>query len=114
MPTVRNHNATRTARAGALFVSAVQRSEQPSARQVRQAIAAALRQFGERGCAEQVAREFGEHPDLAGARMRWARQAAATAFGQPRRAPQAAPCDMGATPVPASPSRHPRAGARGR
>ena len=58
------------ARAGALFVSALQPSEEPSARQARQAIAAALGQFGHRGCAEQVAQEFGEHPDLAAARMR--------------------------------------------
>lgn len=50
------------ARAGALFVSASQPSEEPSA--------AALGQFGYRDCAEQVAQEFGEHPDLAAARMR--------------------------------------------
>jgi hypothetical protein len=71
------------ARAGALFVSALQPSEEPSARQVRQAIAAALSQFGYQGCAGQVAQEFGEHPELAAARMRWARRAVAAAFSRP-------------------------------
>jgi hypothetical protein len=49
-------------RADGLFVSALLRCEQPSAGQVRQAIAAAVRAFGERGYAERVAQEFGEHP----------------------------------------------------
>jgi hypothetical protein len=83
MTATRKHLSTSAARADALFVSALQRSEQPSARQVRLAIAVTLRQFGARGCAERVAQEFGDHPDLAATRMRWARQAAAGAFGQP-------------------------------
>ena len=61
------------ARADALFASAVQRSEEPSAAQVRQAIAAAIRAFGAWGCAAQVAQEYGEHPETAAQRMRWAR-----------------------------------------
>ncbi len=81
MPATRNHLSLSAARADALFVSALQRSEEPSALHVRQAIAAAVRQFGDQGCAERVAQEFGEHPELAAARMRWARQAVAEAFG---------------------------------
>lgn len=61
------------ARADALFVSALQRSEEPSATQVRQAIAAAIRKFGARGCAARVAQAFGEYPETAVLRMRWAR-----------------------------------------
>ena len=60
--------------ADALFVSALQRSQAPSAGQVRQAIDAAIRSFGGLGCAERVAQEFGDHPEAAAARMRWARE----------------------------------------
>jgi len=68
-------------RADALFVSALQRSEEPSTRQVRQAVATAIRAFGGRGCAERVAQEFGDHPEVAVVRMRWARRVADEAFG---------------------------------
>ena len=69
------------ARADALFASAVQRSDEPSAVQVKQAIAAATRTFGDLGCAARVAQEYGEHPETAATRMRWARTAVAGAFG---------------------------------
>jgi hypothetical protein len=65
------------ARADALFASALQRSDEPTARQVEQAIATAIRVLGDRGCAARVAEEYGEHPETAAARMRWARAAAA-------------------------------------
>jgi len=67
------HLSISTARADALFVSALQRSEEPSAAQVQQAIAAAIREFGARGCAARVAQAYGEHPETAVPRMRWAR-----------------------------------------
>ena len=67
--------------ADAVFVSALQRCEQPSADQIRKAVAAAVRTFGPRGCAERVAQEFGDHPETAVARMRWARTRAAEVFG---------------------------------
>jgi hypothetical protein len=78
-----NYLSIRAVRADALFVSTLQRSDEPSAGQVRLAIAAAVRQFGSRGCAGRVAQEFGEHPELAAARMRWARRVVAGAFGAP-------------------------------
>ena len=68
--------------ADALFVSALQRSDELSAAQIRQAIAAAVGAFGCLGCAERVAQEFGDHPETAAARMRWARSLAGQAFGQ--------------------------------
>jgi hypothetical protein len=68
------------ARADALFVSALQRSEELNTGQVREAVAAAVRAFGTRGCAERVAQEFGDHPETAVARMRWARTVAAETF----------------------------------
>src|SRR5271165_184690 len=63
------------ARADALFVSALQRSDQPSARQVRQAIAAAIAAYGGLGCAARVAQpsantRIPRPPGCAG-RVRW-------------------------------------------
>jgi hypothetical protein len=60
-------------RADALFASALQRSDDPSAAQVRQAIATAIGVFGSQGCAARVAQAYGEHPETAVLRMRWAR-----------------------------------------
>ena len=64
----------------AIFASALQRTDKPSAGQVRQAVAAAVRAFGYSGCAERVAEEFGDHPETAVIRMRWARALAREAF----------------------------------
>jgi len=65
--------------ADALFASALQRSDHPTAGQIRQAIAAAAAAYGGSGCAARVAQAFGEHPETAVARMRWARALAARA-----------------------------------
>ena len=59
-------------RAEALFASLLQPSEVPSGVQIADAIAASLRNHGAAGCAAAVAAEYGEHPDVAVARMRWA------------------------------------------
>jgi len=68
-------------RADALFASALQRSEEPNAGQVRQAVAAAINAFGDLGCAARVAQAYGEDPETAVTRMRWARTAVVGAFG---------------------------------
>ena len=73
MRSATNYVSISTARADALFASALQHSDEPSAAQVRQAIAAAIRAFGARGCAARVAQAYGEHPETAVQRMRWAR-----------------------------------------
>jgi hypothetical protein len=62
-----------TVRADALFASALQRSDEPSAAQVDQAIAAVVRAFGASGCAARVAQAYGDDPETAAARMRWVR-----------------------------------------
>jgi hypothetical protein len=67
-------------RTEALFASDVQRSQQPTAELIRATVVATVDRLGETGCAELVAQEFGEHPDCALGRMRWARQAARSAF----------------------------------
>jgi hypothetical protein len=74
-------------RADALFASMLQRSEEPSAGQVRNAVAAAMRAYGGRGCAERVAQEFGDHPETAVARMRWACGVVGEVFAAPGPAP---------------------------
>jgi hypothetical protein len=58
--------------AEALFVSPLQSSESAAPDDVRCAVATALLRVGVRGCAAQMAGEFGDHPDTAAARMNWA------------------------------------------
>jgi hypothetical protein len=62
------------ARREALFASALQPSDSPTAAMVAEAISWTLRQLGARGCAGRMAQEFGDHPDTAARRMRWIRQ----------------------------------------
>ena len=59
-------------RAEALFASSLQSSQRPAADEVRATVATTLRRFGIRGCAVQVAGEFGDHPETAVTRMAWA------------------------------------------
>jgi hypothetical protein len=63
--------------ADALFASALQRSDELTVSQIRRAITVALDGYGVTGCAGRVAQEFGDHPEAAAARMRWARTAVA-------------------------------------
>jgi hypothetical protein len=73
-------------RCEALFVSALQPSDLPSAPRVREAIRLTVRNLGSRGCAARVAQEFGDHPDVAIQRMRWAREIVEQAFVERTRA----------------------------
>jgi hypothetical protein len=69
------------ARAEALFASLHDPSEVMSAADVEAAIREALRRLGGvRGCVVCVAGEFGDHPDLAAARMAWARAVVADTY----------------------------------
>jgi hypothetical protein len=66
--------------ADALFASSLQPSEHPTVVGIREAVALSLRRHGGRaGCAALVAAEFGEHPETAVVRMRWALAVAALA-----------------------------------
>lgn len=58
--------------AEALFVSPLRPSDQPATAQVQAAIAASLRTLGTAGCVVAMAQEYGDHPETAPARMRWA------------------------------------------
>ena len=91
---------TSTAQADALFASPLQRSDQPTAAQIRLAVNAALAEFGPWGCAARVAQAYGEHPETAAPRMRWARAAitgTATARPEPACAPGPRPPHQSAT-----------------
>ncbi len=77
--------------ADALFASALQRSQEPSPGQVRQAVTATMTALGDLGCAARVAQAYGEDPETAVTRMRWACLAVADALdGSPLQAPERA------------------------
>jgi hypothetical protein len=62
------------ARCTALFASGLQRSDALTGDAVPEAVRRTVRQLGVRGCAAQMAQEFGDHPEAAIDRMRWIRQ----------------------------------------
>jgi hypothetical protein len=106
-----HHLNINVVRSEALFVSALQRSEQPGREQIREAIARALREFGSKSSAARVAQEFGDHPETAVVRMRWTRQVVDEVFGAARpRSPRPKPVDSGLPgPAAAASSRESRA-----
>ena len=71
------------ARCEALFASELQPSDTPTAEVVTNAIDRAVQQYGIGGCAARMAQEFGDHPDTAAKRMRWARRLMAQAATRP-------------------------------
>jgi hypothetical protein len=70
-------------RCEALFASGLQRSDEPTAPEVVDAITRAIRTLGSHGCATRMAQEFGDNPQGAVSRMRWARDKVAEIFGTP-------------------------------
>jgi|HubBroStandDraft_4_1064222.scaffolds.fasta_scaffold720448_1 hypothetical protein len=82
METVTDDLSISGIQAEALFASGLQRCDEPGADQVRQAVATAVGEFGYSGCAARVAQEFGDHPETAVIRMRWARATASAAFAE--------------------------------
>ena len=70
-----------SARATALFASDLSTTAQPTRAQVDAAIKDALRTHGgTRGCSAVLAAAYGDHPDLAPGRMRWARRVVQTVY----------------------------------
>lgn len=67
-------HALNHSRCEALFASTLQESDAPTRQAVANAISCAVRQLGPAGCASRMAQEFGDHPEEARDRMRWARQ----------------------------------------
>ena len=71
---------TLATRSEALFVSDLQSSECPHGPAVRAAVRRTLRDFGINDCAARVAQEYGDHPETAVMRMRWARETVLKAY----------------------------------
>jgi hypothetical protein len=91
-----------TLQADALFASALQHNDDVSINHIRRAISLALDTYGAAGCAGRVAQEFGDHPETAAMRMRWARAMAAAldiqAVPRTRRMPAADSSALGSNP----------------
>jgi hypothetical protein len=76
------------ARAAALFVSDLSATVRPTDAEAEAAIEHALRTHGgSRGCAADVAAVYGDYPELAVPRMRWARSVVASLGERPAAAP---------------------------
>jgi hypothetical protein len=77
---------TMNARCEAVFCSGLQPSDAPTADMVAEAITCTVQRLGIGGCVGRMAQEFGDHPDVAVERMRWARQLTAPASARPQAA----------------------------
>jgi hypothetical protein len=75
-------HSIRPVHADALFASTLQSSDEVNVSLVHQAITMSLDTYGGAGCAGRVAQEFGDHPEAAAARMRWARATVEILGGQ--------------------------------
>jgi hypothetical protein len=69
----------------ALFASALQGSDAVTADAAAAAISGTIRRLGPDGCADRMAQEFGDHPEEARDRMRWARHLVGDLSPQSRR-----------------------------
>ncbi|WP_188195983.1 hypothetical protein [Nonomuraea sp. SYSU D8015] len=84
------------ARAEALFGSDLPTGSAPSGPEVTAAIRRAVRTHGgTRGCAVALAGEYGDHPETAAPRMRWALQVVRTVYARsPKGTRNVAPPDV--------------------
>ena len=98
------HRAASAVWAGALFASGLTCSDNPGAGPARKVIAAAVRAYGGLGCVQRVAQEFGDHPEVAVDRMRWARAVAAQLFASPSAPAQQSPPRQARPPVASLPT----------
>lgn len=95
------------ARCEALFASGLQPSDAPTADAVADAISRTARQLGTHGCLSQMAQEFGDHPEAAAERMRWARQLVATLGYMGAAASSSSPANRLPTGTAGPPNPHP-------
>jgi hypothetical protein len=89
------------ARCEALFASALQRSDALTAEAVAAEISRTVRKFGLDGCADRMAQEFGDHPEAACERMRWARDLVGQLTADPCLAPVVIEAGPHVGPAPA-------------
>jgi hypothetical protein len=67
------NSAVQDLAAEALFASDLQPSECPNEQAIALTVTAMVLCYGSDGCADDVAAEFGDHPEAAVRRMSWAR-----------------------------------------
>jgi hypothetical protein len=80
------------ARAAALFASDLPAGSRPAPGAVDAAIAGAVRaRGGTRGCVAALATAYGDYPECAATRMRWARGVVSTVYGARRAEPDREP-----------------------
>jgi hypothetical protein len=80
------------ARAAALFASDLPAGSRPSGRDVDAAIARAVHAYGgTRGCVARLATAYGDCPETAAPRMRWARGVVVTVYAARRPQPERMP-----------------------
>jgi len=86
----RSRDLLTAARAEALFASDISAGSQPSPVDVAAAIRQAVRRYGgTRGCAAEVAAAYGDRPETAAPRMRWARSLVEMVYAPAARQPAA-------------------------
>ena len=73
-----------TARSHALFLCELQPSQNPDVEEIHAAVTRTVQTYGVHGCLERVAQEYGDHPETAPQRMRWARELVSKAYPGPR------------------------------
>ena len=73
---VRTLQTATDVRCEALFASPLQASDAVTAEVAAAEISRTIRRLGPGGCASRMAQEFGDHPEEARDRMRWARHLA--------------------------------------
>jgi hypothetical protein len=79
-----NRNLLVAARAEAIFTSHLAIGSQPTGPDATAIISAAVRAYGgTRGCAAEVAASYGERPETAAPRMRWARSVIEHLYDRP-------------------------------
>jgi hypothetical protein len=95
-------DALTAARAAALFVSDVSVADHPTDMDVDAAIRRSLRTHGgSRGCAADLAAAYGDRPELAASRMRWALSVVESRYARPAVHRWAAPAPIRIDRLPA-------------
>jgi hypothetical protein len=96
-----------TARAEALFASSLLTGSRPNRAEATHAITTAVRRHGGvRGCATEMAGTYGDRPELAARRMRWARQVVYALFDAEAPLGRATAIPIALFPCPEHPMSH--------
>jgi hypothetical protein len=105
----KRRNLLCTTRAYAVFTSDLATGSRPDRRQLNAVVRAQIRRHGGVcGCLASVAYAYGDHPEVAAPRMRWARELAETALAGGAACPAQSPPLRANGPETTTLSRRPR------